>query len=136
MNEEAHAGHHEEHHGRELIELECHGGAETADDDPVEERAREGLVPPPDAEEGEESHAESEADGGYRHPVRPAPEAASEREGDESARERQRGDWPDEVDHSCATIGCGRSAARGAPRAVTCALTLADPPGGVKARAR
>ena len=136
VDEEPDAGHDQQHHGRELVELERHGGAEGPGDDPVEERAREGLVPPPDPEEGEERHAEGQADGGNRHPVRPAPETASEGEVEESARERQRGDRPDEVDHPCAAIGCRRSAARGAPRAVTtCALTLADPLGGVKARA-
>ena len=135
VDQEPDPRHDQQHHRRELVELERHGGAEGPGDDPVEERARERLVPSPDAEEGEERHDEGQADGRDGNPVRAAPEAAAEGKVDDRARERQRGNRPDEVDHPCAAIGCKRNAARGAPRAVaTCALTLADPLRGVKAR--
>jgi hypothetical protein len=136
VDEEPHARHDQQHHRRELVQLERDRGPEGPGDDPVEERPRERLVREPDAAEREEGDGEGQADRGHRHPVRPVAQAAPEGEVHERSRERQRGDRPDEMDHRCAAIGCGRSAARGAPRAAaTCRLTLADPPGGVKADA-
>ncbi len=95
VDEEAHSGHHQQHHRGELVHLRGDRGLERSRDHPREQVAGPGLaVPDPDEHEAR-GHERGE-EGRNRDPVRLVPDEAPEQGVDQRAEQREQRDQPDE----------------------------------------
>ncbi len=95
MDEEAHPGHHQQHHRGQLVHLRGDGGVERARHHPREEVAGPRLPVPDAAEHHARGHERGEQ-GRHRDPVGLVSDEAAEDGVDQRADEREQRDQPDE----------------------------------------